>query len=93
MRKRTDEKRIAIEMLTKELSQVAVAKSSLITSKAQVAAEARLNAARSHGLNLVYSALNISEEEKKLSFDYLRTLTDSTKAKLFLDFQYMVAEP
>lgn len=93
MRKRTDEKRIAIEMLTKELSQVAIAKSSLITSKAQVAAEARLNAARSHGLNLVYSALNISEEEKKLSFDYLRTLTDSTKAKLFLDFQYMVAEP
>ena len=83
--------RIAIENLADEIGQNAVANSTLIKSKASVESKALVEDARNQGLQIIYSSLNITNEEHKKTLDYVRTLRDSTNTNIYVGFQYMVA--
>ncbi|WAR22284.1 hypothetical protein MAR_016258, partial [Mya arenaria] len=47
--------------------------------------------ARSRGLTLLYSTLNISQQAHKSSFDYLRALKENKQVHLTVDFQQRIA--
>lgn len=92
-RKQTEQERIAVENLAREVEQGANANSSLIVSRATIQAKALVDDARSQGLKIIHDALNITSEEHKKTLDYIRTLRDSKNANMYIGFQYMVARP
>ena len=82
-----------IENIAAEIAQGASANSTLIKSKAAVDAKAMVEDSRNKGLQIIYTALNITNEEHKKTLDYVRTLRDTKHSTMYVGFQYMVAKP
>ncbi|CAG2254519.1 unnamed protein product [Mytilus edulis] len=91
VRKETNQKVAEIENEAKEISQNATAQAALVQSIARANYTALLETARSEGLKLVFSSLNITQQDKKNSFDYLRTIRGLDKLHLTVDYQQRIA--
>ncbi|XP_071149372.1 uncharacterized protein [Mytilus edulis] len=91
VRKETNQKVAEIENEAKEISQNATAQAALVQSIARANYTALLETARSEGLKLVFSSLNIIQQDKKNSFDYLRTIRGLDKLHLTVDYQQRIA--
>lgn len=84
--------RVKIENEAFEIAQNASAQQSLIITRATTESKAIREHAQNEGLQVIYSALNITDEKHKNSLDYIRTL-HSKQASMYVGFQYMVARP
>ncbi|CAC5368306.1 unnamed protein product [Mytilus coruscus] len=91
VRKETNQKVAEIENEAKEISQNATAQAALIQSIAQANYTAFLETARSEGLKQVFSSLQITQQDQKNSFDYLRTIRGLEKLHLTVDYQQRIA--
>ncbi|XP_063412525.1 uncharacterized protein LOC134695238 [Mytilus trossulus] len=91
VRKETNQKVAEIENEAKEINQNATAQAALVQSIARANYTALLETARSEGLKQVFSSLNITQQDKKNSFDYLRTIRGLDKLHLTVDYQQRIA--
>lgn len=73
-----------------ELREQAAAQSKLIKVTSQANYTAIVESARSQGLNILFTALNITDQGHKNSFDYLRTLRALDNVHLTVDFQQRI---
>lgn len=74
-----------------EITQNAQAEANKIITIAQAEKASAVEAARANGLKLLFENLNITEQEKKDTFNYLHSLKGFNKAKLTVDFQQRIA--
>ena len=58
----------------------------LIVSRANIAAAATIEAARSAALSSIYDTLGVDNEAQRSSLDYILTLTTKTGMDVFVDF-------
>ena len=91
VRKKTEQEKNHIINQATEISQNATAHSAVILAKARAQSLLLVEKARSSGLKLIFERLNITSEEHKTSFHYLRTLRDHNKAKLNVNYQTLMA--
>jgi len=66
-------------------------KRDLILSEARANASATVENARSEGLKHLYDELNIADNEKRATFDYLRTLKGKDNVHLMVNFDQLIA--
>lgn len=89
-RKKTQSKVQKIKNEAAEIKEQAAAQSKLIKVTSEANYTAIVETARSQGLNLLYTYLNITDQEHKNSFDYLRTLRSLDNVHLTVDFQQRI---
>ena len=82
-----------IENDAAEIREGAIATSHLIGTQSSANATQIRENARTDGLKQLYEKLGFTDDEKKNSFDYLRTLMESDKIKLAVDFDQLIAGP
>ena len=92
-RKETERRMKRIESEATEIAQNAEARVELITDKARVEAKAIVERARTSGLSILYKALNITTEDEKKAFDYIRTLRNQKNSNIYIGFDTVVAKP
>ncbi|XP_045165705.1 uncharacterized protein LOC123529441 [Mercenaria mercenaria] len=80
-----------IKNQAREITSNATAKANLITRVANADYRKSIEEARIIGLARCLSSLNITDEEKKISFDYLRALLDNGKVRLNINFDQLIA--
>jgi len=88
---KTTEQRDLINNKAKEVQENATSHSDLIKATADIDSKRITSNAANQGLQIIYNKLNITTEEHKKSMDYIRTLTESNDANLYVGFDYMVA--
>ncbi|XP_052773938.1 uncharacterized protein LOC128212495 isoform X2 [Mya arenaria] len=91
VRKETDKKVQQIKNNAREVSRLATAQAEYIGTSATASYTNVVETARSRGLTLLYSTLNISQQAHKSSFDYLRALKENKQVHLTVDFQQRIA--
>ncbi|XP_078702129.1 uncharacterized protein LOC144928043 isoform X1 [Branchiostoma floridae x Branchiostoma belcheri] len=91
VRKQTEAEVEQIENEAREISQNGTAQSSLITSRANAQAVAVVEDARNSGLSLIYNRLNLSSEDHKASFNYLRTLRDHESVHMSVNYNTLIS--
>jgi len=91
IRKDTDRLAEQFANTAREVSQNATATSTKIHAEASAKAQAMVENARSDGLKLMYTSLNIDNSEQRASFDYLRTLRTSSHVSINVNFKQLVA--
>lgn len=89
-RKKTQSKVQKIKNEAVELREQAAAQSKLIKVTSQANYTAIVESARSQGLDILFTALNITDQGHKNSFDYLRTLRSLDNVHLTVDFQQRI---
>lgn len=75
----------------KEITQNATAQSTLITATAKAQALVKVEKARNSGLSLIYQRLNITTEQHKASFTYLRALRNHDGAQYNVNYNTLMA--
>lgn len=91
IRKETSKMVKDIENNATEIVQTATAQSQSISTKAKANYTNTIERARSSGLKKLYTDLGITDQAKKNSFDYLRTLNGLENAHITVDFQQRIA--
>lgn len=89
----TDKMRDDIYNQAEEISQTAIAESGFIKANAAIESSSKTADAANSGLQIIYAKLNITKETHKKNLDYVRTLSNSEDARLYVGFEYMVANP
>jgi len=89
--KETELLRKEVEVLAEEIKQNATVKANLISAEADVSATAVLENARTSGLEIMFSTLNITSSELKKSLDYVRSLNGHSNVNIYIGFSHMVA--
>ncbi len=89
-RKKTEQEKQQIENQALEVSQNATAKSGLIAAQAAASAKAVVEDARNSGLQIIYSAINVTKEEHKKSLDYIRTLRNHKNSVMYVGFKTLI---
>merc|ERR1712224_598044 len=92
-RKETEQMQYDIVNLASEVAENATAESNLIAATSTIESKRIKSDASNKGLQIIYSKLNITEAAHKKTLDYVRTLTNSQSATMYVGFQYMVARP
>lgn len=80
-----------IKNAANEVVQNATAEANLIRNVAWADYHKTRETARIHGLANSLNTLNITEEQKKISFDYFRTLMKNKNVHLSVDFETLIA--
>ena len=75
----------------REITETAKAKANTIRVVANSEYQRIKEEARIIGLANSFRSLNITEEEKKISFDYLRALINNGKVRLNINFDQLIA--
>ena len=73
-----------------ETTQQSIANATYIKATADAYAKAVIEHARSGGLSLIYSQLNITNASIKASFDYLRTLLNHKGVSLYVGYDSLI---
>lgn len=89
----TEHARQKIVNQAKEISEQAVAQSEFIMVNATIEAKRIKSDAANNGLKQLYTSLDITNTDDKKKLDYVRTLTNSKQANIYVGFEYMVANP
>ena len=92
VRKKTEKEKSNIINQATEISQNATAQTTVILAKAKALSLLKVEQARSSGLKMMFERLNITSEEHKASFNYLRTLRDHRKASLNINYKTLMAK-
>jgi len=74
-----------------EIEQNARSQAELLSTVSQAEYTNSIETARSEGLTQLFSSLGITDQDKKNSFDYLRTLRGLEHAKLTVDYDQRIA--
>ena len=74
-----------------EIAQNASAQATLILAKSKAQALVKVEKARNEGLSMIYDRLNITTEEQKASFNYLRALRNHQNAKFNIGYDTLMA--
>ncbi len=93
VRKTTEESVTMVENSAEEITQNATSFASLIGSKAQADARARVETSHNRGLAKIYSDLNITSQDHKASLNYIRTLRDHETVVMSVNFNSLVTGP
>lgn len=80
-----------IDNMADVITQSASANATLIRKLANADGKLMVENARIEGLKSLYSQLNITNEDHKTAFDYLRTLKNKEQTQLAIDFQSYIA--
>lgn len=89
--KETDRLKNAILNEAKEITQNATAQSAVIAATANAQALVKVEQARNSGLSLIYQRLNITTEQHKASFAYLRALRNHEGAQFNVNYNTLMA--
>lgn len=92
VRKETERLKNGINNAAVEITQNATAKATIIHAKANAEALLMVEKARDTGLSYIYQQLNITKEEHKSSFNYLRTLRGQKNVKFNVGYNTLMAK-
>lgn len=92
VRKETERLKNEINNAAIEITQNATAEATIIRAKANAEALLMVEKARDTGLSYIYQELNITKEEHKSSFNYLRTLRGQKNAKFNVGYNTLMAK-
>lgn len=87
VRKQTEKEKNKIYNEAREISQNASAQAAVIAAKAKADALGIVEKARSDGLKNMYTTLEITTDEEKAAFNYLRSLRQNRNVKLNVGYQ------
>ena len=91
VRKDTERLKNEINNEAAEIAQNATAQVTVIRAKADAEALLKVEKARDTGLSYIYQQLNITKEEHKSSFNYLRTLRGKKNIKFNVGYTTLMA--
>jgi len=91
VRKETERLKNEINNEAAEITQNATAKATIIRAKADAEALLIVEKARDSGLSYIYQKLNITKEEHKNAFNYLRTLRGQKNVKFNVGYSTLMA--
>lgn len=91
VRKETERLKNEINNEAAEIAQNATAEATVIRAKAEAEALLTVEKARDAGLSYIYKKLNITKEEHKSSFNYLRTLRGQQNVKFNVGYSTLMA--
>lgn len=91
VRKETERLKSEINNEAAEITQNATAKATIIRAKADAEALLIVEKARDVGLSYIYQKLNITKEEHKNAFNYLRTLRGQKNVKFNVGYSTLMA--
>lgn len=91
VRKETERLKNEINNEAAEIAQNATAEATVIRAKAEAEALLTVEKARDTGLSYIYKKLNITKEEHKSSFNYLRTLRGQQNVKFNVGYSTLMA--
>jgi len=91
VRKETERLKNEINNEAAEITQNATAKATILRAKADAEALLIVEKARDSGLSYIYQNLNITKEEHKNAFNYLRTLRGRKNVKFNVGYSTLMA--
>ena len=91
VRKETERLKNEINNEAAEIAQNATAEATIIRAKADAESLLTVERARDAGLSYIYQQLNITKEEHKSAFNYLRTLRGQKNVKFNVGYTTLMA--